>query len=264
MQNNMKASLICIGIVTLFMSCHNTTQAQMEGNYTGAINGATITLSLKKQGDDNYVGTMQDEQQTYAVTAQKEGNCLKGNAVENNLQINIIVSGCLQNNQIDMSFDFSNVGLAQTQKVLFTKNGSQNTKVVSNQKTATTQNSSNTERDLNVAGVWKQEQLYNSGSGDGFFGGSFTQKVVFYNDGGIADGGSQATMSGSDYSGSSSSGYGTKAPGVSWSTQNKHLFITVTQNGQTQTVDVGKYYVENGKMLITSQNGTKTLLLKVQ
>ncbi|MCO6163278.1 MULTISPECIES: hypothetical protein [unclassified Flavobacterium] len=260
----MRASIIYIGIISIFMSCQNATQAQMEGNYTGEINGAIITLSLQKQSKDMYVGTMQDEQQTYVITAQKEGNCLKGNAVENNLQINIIVSGCLQNNQIDMSFDFSNVGLAQTQNVVFTKNGSQNATVVSNPKTATTQKSSNTERDLNVVGVWKQEQLYNSGSGDGFFGGSFTQKVVFYTDGGIADGGSQATMSGSDYSGSSSSGYGNKAPGVSWSTKNKHLFITVTQNGQTQTVDVGKYYVENGKMLITSQNGAKTLLLKVQ
>ncbi|VXC34212.1 conserved exported hypothetical protein [Flavobacterium sp. 9AF] len=260
----MRTQILCLWMSTLFMSCQNTTQAQMEGNYTGEINGATITLFLKKQDKDTYVGTMHDEQQTYAVTAKKEGNCLKGNVVENSLQINIIVSGCLQNNQIDMSFDFSNVGLAQTQNVLFTKNGSQNTNVISNQKTATTQKSSSTERDLNIVGVWKQEQLYNSGSGDGFFGGSFTQKVIFYSDGGIADGGSQATMSGSDYSGSSSSGYGNKAPGVSWSTQNKHLFITASQNGQTQTVDVGKYYVENGKMLITSQNGTKTLLLKVQ
>lgn len=259
----MRAQFLCLWIATLFMSCQNTTQAQMEGNYSGVINGATITLSLKKQENDNYIGTMQDEQQTYAVTAQKEGNCLKGNAVENNMQINIIISGCLQNNQIDMSFDFSNVGLAQTQNVLFTKQGTENTKVLSNQKTASSQNNSSTTRDTNVVGIWKQEQLYNSGSGDGFFGGSFTQKVIFYSDGSIADGGSQATMSGSDYSGSSSSGYGNKAPGVSWSTQNKHLFITVTQNGQTQTVDVGKYYVENGKMLITSQNGAKTLLIRV-
>ncbi|WP_130733931.1 hypothetical protein [Flavobacterium sp. J27] len=260
----MRAQFLCLWIATLFMSCQNTTQAQMEGNYIGEINGATITLSLKKQSKNDYVGTMQDEQQTYAISAKIVDNCLKGNAVENNLQINIILSGCLQSNQIDMSFDFSNVGLAQTQNVLFTKQDNYNSKTTPSQNTSFSQKSSNKERDLNLVGLWKQEQLYNSGSGDNYFGGSFTQKVIFYADGSIADGGSQATMSGSDYSGNSSSGSGGKASGVNWSTQNKHLFITVTQNGQTQTVDAGKYYVENDKMLITSQNGGKTLLIKVQ
>lgn len=37
-----------------------------------------------------------------------------------------------------------------------------------------------------------------------------------------------------------------------------------TLNGQTQTVDVGKYYIENGKMLITASNGKKVLLTKQQ
>ncbi|NHN24501.1 hypothetical protein FIA58_002330 [Flavobacterium jejuense] len=250
---------ICLWVTTILMSCQTPTQAQMEGIYIGDIDGASITLTLKKVTATSYEGSMQDEQQNYVVTAQVDDNCLHGNAVENDLHITLLLSGCLQKNQIEMGFDFSNLGVTEIKKVLFIKQTS-----ATSSNTNQPKKNAGTDRDQALVGVWKQEQLYSSGSGDAFFGGSVTQKVVFYPDGSIADGGSQATMSGSDYSGNSTSGYVGKAAGVSWSTKNKHLYITITQNNQTQTADAGKYYVENGKMLITDQNGNKTLLIKVQ
>ncbi|HLT54332.1 MAG TPA: hypothetical protein VKZ97_10585 [Flavobacteriaceae bacterium] len=256
--NRVKSRLNCIWLIIVLSSCQDTAQAQIEGYYQGEINGGKISLTLDNDGHGNLKGKMQDEHQIYNIEALVTDNCLKGNATENNLQINLIVSGCLKNNQIEMSFDFSNVGLAEIQKVVFTKQSS--VKDVDNENQPSIHNDTN--RDAEVVGLWKQEQLYNSGYGDNYFGGSFTQKVVFYADGSIADGGSQATMSGNDYSGNSTSTNSGKIAGVTWSTKNRHLYITVTQNGQTQTVDVGKYYVENGKMLITDKNDNKTLLVK--
>lgn len=238
------------------MSCNSPVEAQIEGIYIGEINGATATLTLKKQTQTTYSGTMQDGYQNYVVSTQIDNNCMKGNAMETSLNIEILISGCFKNNQIEIDFDFSKIGVAETQKVLFIKENKPNNSEVSLKST--------NERDLQMVGLWKQEQLYNSGYGSNYFGGSFTQKIIFYADGSLADGGSQSTISGNDYSGNSTSGRGSKVSGVSWFTKNKHLYIKVFQNGQSQTADAGKYYIEDGKLLITDQNGNKTLLIKIQ
>lgn len=40
------------------------------------------------------------------------------------------------------------------------------------------------------------------------------------------------------------------------------FFLIVTVNGRPQTIDDGKYFIENGKMLITVTNGEKVFLSK--
>lgn len=115
--------------------------------------------------------------------------------------------------------------------------------------------------DQNLVGKWVNEQIYNSGSGDSFFGGTTTQSLIFYADGSLSDGGSSTTVSGSNYYGSSSDkGASPAIPNVSWYAQNQHIFIKDAVSGQT--VDLGKYYIENGALLITGNNGKKLLFRK--
>ena len=255
----MKTTLVILLMVVALTSCNSNAQESLEGIYYGQADGSNLKLELKLEGTGNYSGKLTDEYQTYVINAQATADCLEGSAFEEQLQINLKLSGCREADALAMKLDFSDLGIELVKDVRFSKQRQQS--VRNSQESNFIEPS--TTRDPQVAGVWKQEQLYNSGYGDNFFGGSFTQKVVFYPDGGVADGGSQATVSGGDYSGNSTSGNGAAVPGVSWSTKNKHLYITVSQNGQTQTIDAGKYYVDNDKMLITSENGSKTLLIKV-
>jgi hypothetical protein len=46
---------------------------------------------------------------------------------------------------------------------------------------------------------------------------------------------------------------------VQWYTQGQHIWISGSENGQTQTVDLGRYYVEGNHLLITGNNGKRML-----
>ena len=238
----------------IMVCCKQESQAQ-ETTYYGSINGSTIELTLNKTGELNYSGTLKDEQQTYTVLATRENDCFSGNALEKQLNINLPIKGCFKDDNIEMHIDFSNYGVTELQRVVLSQKKAEH-------KTVST-NTNKENRDSRLVGLWKQEQLYNSGYGDNSFGGSYTQKAIFYADGSMADAGSETYISGNDYSGNSTTQGSNKVPGVSWHTKNNHLFFTVSQNGQSQTTNAGKYYIDNGRMLITDANGNKTLLLKV-
>ena len=67
-------------------------------------------------------------------------------------------------------------------------------------------------------------------------------------------------MSGSNYSGQSTGQGGGIIPGAAWYTIGNQLYLMFTENGQTQNVALGKYYVEGNNMLLTGSNGEKILL----
>lgn len=236
--------------------------AQLEGNYTGTINGSTVQLQLQSAGINQLVGRLSDEYQTFKISATTNNQCFEGNAVETNLNLDLAIKGCQNQQTLKIQLDFSALGVNEIQEIILTK------VPFSNQNTS--RNNTNTTADLKVnrdyalVGLWKQEQIYNSGYGGDYFGGSLTQKVIFFADGSIADAGSQAHISGHDFSGLSQDQSIDKIEGVQWSTQNNQLLLTVSKEGQSQTVTMGKYYIENGKMLITNKNGEKTLLIKIE
>ena len=113
-----------------------------------------------------------------------------------------------------------------------------------------------------VVGKWVQESNYSSGYGDNAFAGMSIQSIIFYADGTIADGGSRAMISGSNYGGDSGNSQQQAIKGVSWYTKTQQLYLVATENGKTETVLLGKYYIEKGAMLLTGQNGKKILLQK--
>ncbi len=254
---------------TLFSTAafsQNFAQNPFIGTFTGALNGDNITLTMQTTSDNKLVGKMTDSQQSYQVNASTNGSKMEGTAVEKTLGLTFFLNGNINGNHLLMDLTIEVLGQKQAMKVDFTKQNAGLTSTKTTEQTPqynSTKMPSNGKIDPEVVGKWVNEQLYNSGSGDNFFGGSTTQNLIFFEDGGLSDGGNSATMSGRNYSGSSSNNsQSSRIPNVRWYVQNQHIFILGMENGQSQTIDLGKYYIENGAMLITGNNGKKLLLRK--
>jgi hypothetical protein len=117
------------------------------------------------------------------------------------------------------------------------------------------------QRDPALVGKWVRQSNYNS---SGFGQGSMATEtsLVLLADGQVADGGSRTVVGGSSWSGSSSKQGGSILPGLIWYTQNRQLYLQITEHGQTQVQLLGSYYVENQNMLVTGTDGTKVLYYK--
>ncbi len=253
-----------ISVLLLIVNAPTFAQQTFVGTYHGQINGDNVELVLTSEGTNILEGTMKDSQQSYTVTATTSGDKLTGKAVENLYGITFLLDGTLTNNQLPITMTVDVFGVPQVIKVDFTKSEtistSTTTTPIPHEKIGLPPNAQN---DPNLVGVWTKEELYNSGYGDNFMGGSFSQSLVFYADGSVSDGGSSTSISGSNYSGSSQSGgQGQALPGTSWYNLDNQLYLQVTQNGKTETAHLGRYYIERGKLLITHPNGNKLFLTK--
>jgi hypothetical protein len=111
-------------------------------------------------------------------------------------------------------------------------------------------------------GKWIKSETYNSGYGDNYMGSTYTQSMTFFSDGGMGDGGSSATMSGNNYSGSSSGEGSGRLPGVGWYAIKNNLYLIAFAEGKWQSVHLGTWYAENNALLITGANGEKQLLTR--
>ena len=242
----------------------NLAQNPFVGTFLGVANGDNIVLTMEPESGNKLVGKMKDSQQTYQVNAATNGTKIEGTAVEKTMGLTFFLSGLLKDNHILMDMTVEVLGQKQTLQVDFTKQNTQATANIVKQQTPQYGNAkipSSGNRDPNLVGKWVNEQTYNSGSGNDFFGGTTTQSLIFLEDGSLADGGSSTTVSGSNYYGSANGKEQSGAiPNASWYVQDKHIFIMDTSTGQT--LDLGKYYIENGALLITGNNGKKLLLRK--
>lgn len=258
----MKISYFVVFLLLLQMD--TTAQNPFIGTFTGSSNGDMVTLTLQAKSSNVLVGKMKDSHQTYDVDAVTNGSKIEGTAVEKNLGLTFFLKGILNANHLSMDMSIEVLGQKQALKVDFTKQNTSSTTTIPTEQTpqyAKTNASTNGKIDQNLVGKWVHEQIYNSGSGDAFFSGTATQSLVFYADGSLSDGGSSTSVSGSNYYGSSTDkGQPAAIPHVSWYIQNQHIFITDSVN--KQTVDLGKYYIENGALLITGNNGKKLLFRK--
>ncbi|GAB3998481.1 hypothetical protein GCM10028807_46300 [Spirosoma daeguense] len=132
-------------------------------------------------------------------------------------------------------------------------------------------NSDGLYRDPNLIGAWRTDNNYGGGVTDGGFYGSTSSTMVLYADGTLGDGGSSGYASGSGVSVTSSGGGNSQlyaqlaAAGARWFTKGNLFYVRLKVNGQMQDVPSSKYYVENGKVLITDlKTGKKILYYKTK
>ena len=251
----MKYTLLLLAV--LAFACPMDAQ-DFSGQYTGTYNNDPVVLLLSTIAANTYAGTMTDGTLNYQVNATGAGNTLKGNCTEPTLGMNLDLIGVLSGNNLQLSLSI----LGSTIQVALVKAGSPaTTKPASKPATASKPLAANASHDPALVGRWTKQSNYNSG--DGQAGSMSTEEhMLFYEDGRLADGGSRTVTSGSDWSGSNGSEGAGVLPGVFWYSKQQQIYLEVTENGKTQTVLLGKYYIENNNMLITGQDGTKMLFYK--
>ena len=238
-------------------------QNPFSGTYNGQYNGDNIVLMLQSSNSTSLIGKMTDSQQSYEVSANSKDNQIQGKAVEKKLNLTFILNGQLVDSQLNMQMTLELNGQKQVLDVVFVKQNS----AVSAKKPPTATPPQKVKfpngamHDPNLVGLWAKSETYNSGSGDNFMGSNFEQSMVFFADGSLGEGGSRTSISGSNYSGYTEGG-ARALPGVYWYNIGNQLYIYTVQNGQTASTHLGKYYIENGAMLITGANGQKMLLQK--
>ncbi len=248
----------------LFLSIQSAckSQSSFEGKYNGHLDNDDVHLQLKEDKKNEYSGKMTDSQQNYIIEAKSNGNTLTGTATEANLGLVFKITGNWQDQKLKMKLEIED--LPDHMEILFEKaSGS------SDHQEKKSQNKNNqppdfkfpkeANHDAMLIGAWTKNENYNSGSGDQYMGASYSETLVLFANGTVGDGGSQATMSGNNYLGQSESGL-KELPGVFWYNINNQLYISAIQNGKTETRHLGKYYIENDHMLITDNDGNKTLL----
>ena len=255
-----KANLILIFFFIWFSS-----YGQWSGNYEGSLNGDKIVMKFSQERQEKVSGEMSDSYQNFKITGDINGNRMAGDAIEQTLGLKFALFGELREDRIEFKLVAKLFGLkSETPFTVVRISGNQSSKVTGKEsKPITTVLPKGGTRDPKIVGKWTKNESYNSGYGDNFMGSNFSQSLIFLDDGGVADGGSSANMSGNNYSGSSTSGQGVKRiPDLIWFTKENQLFLTYTQNDKAQTELLGKYYIENGKMLLTLTNGNKILLTR--
>lgn len=258
-----------IALLISFFFCSLLLQAQtsvsndpLSGQYHANLNGDEIILGINLKAGTSYIGTMTDSHQKYSLNLELSNNInVTGTAKEYSMGLQFDVTGILDGDQLSLTFSIT-VGNEQNQmKIDFAREGS-----IANGATGTSQTMPALPKDAThpreLIGTWTKEELYQSGYGDNYMGAGFSQSMTFLEDGNLSEGGSSATMSGSNYSGQSTGQGSGIIPGVKWYTIGNQLYMQGTENGQTQEIHLGKYYIENGNMLITGTNGEKVLLKK--
>lgn len=231
------------------------TAADLGGSYVGTSGGDPVRLVLRQQASQ-LSGTLDDSQQRYAFVAELSGDELQGSATEESLGVAFAVSGRAADGVLDLTLTLEIQGQRAEQSLRLVREGERAAASASAPAAAAPAGAS---RDPALVGRWVHESQYQSGSGDSYFSGSSTQSMVLLADGRVADGGGSASISGGDYYGTSNGEGGQIAANVQWYTQGQHIWISGSENGQTQTVDLGRYYVEGSNLLITGNNGKRML-----
>lgn len=259
-----------------------SSQNVFTGIYNGPYEGDQVEMILEQSGAQVY-GTMQDSYQTYLVDAIASGTGIIGTASESTLGLILAFDGNIAGNELQLNLSLDQSGFKIPMPgLLLTKSVASNNDYYGSQYPEATQeipsnewnNYSNTNtstyipalpsdayRDPALMGEWYKEEMYNSSGGfDGYYMSTSTRTGISYNsDGSVSDLGSSTTISTSDaYGNSASNGYAT-IPNTCWFTRNNHVYLLVEENGKKETVEIGKYYIENSSMLITTPEGKKTL-----
>lgn len=231
------------------------TATSVSGHYQGLLSGEPVSLQLQEEGHQ-VSGVLSDETYSYSVEAQVAGERLSGRAIQPELGLMVMLDGPISTNGLDLTITLTLLGQTATERVWFSRSGAHpgSQREPSSEARHSTPSA---QRDRALIGHWVHEELYNSGSGADFMGSSSTQSMVLLADGRIANGGSSVHMGGSNYSGYSSDEGGEVVAGASWRTRDQHLYFVEDASGQQ--ADLGRYFVENGRLLLTGNNGKRML-----
>jgi hypothetical protein len=249
-------SILFFLLFPLFLTAQN-----FAGNWQGTYNNDVITLQLASGDGKNWNGSMHDSQQQYTVSATSNGNELTGTAKEKSLGLTFQLKAVIKQGVLHL--DLSVLGVAMPTVLLQRTGGTDagKTKPTVANATAMPALPANARHDPQLVGTWKREENYQSGYGrDG--GYASNAYMAFNADGTMTDLGSTTVVGGNNFSGRSQSGGAGVVPGVKWYSDNKMLFLVATEGGKTQTVKLGRYHIEQGAMLITTDNGQKALFYK--
>lgn len=237
--------------------------AQWTGTYIGSANGDQVRLTLAQNGE-TVTGEMKDSYQFFEIAGTAKGLRFTGTATERTLQLQFdffaVQSGDLL--ECKLSIEISGT----TNESDFTLQKEDESQVVETDQSNAVSTKIPFPKDATfpaaLVATWTQNESYNSGSGDNFMGANFSQSTTFYNDGTISEGGSSASVSGSNYSGQSTGSGSGKVEGAGWYAKQKELYIIVNNNGKWESYLLGTWYTENNHLLLTTVKGEKILLNK--
>lgn len=233
-------------------------QVDIKGEYHGIYKDLPIVLKIIESTDQNFSAILNDGTVDYTITVDRTGNSFSGKAMHSLLGIKGTCRGVFTLPQVTLKLSLTILGIItdfdfKLEKMMITTKES----IINNPSTPT-----HATLDPRVVGKWIKEENYNSGNGDNFMGSTFAQSLIFNVDGSLTEGGSSATISGSNYLGQSKSNQTNTIPDVVWYTIENQIYLKQSVNGQTQEIHLGKYYIENNHMLITNTQGVKLLLRK--
>lgn len=230
--------------------------------YTGRMqSGEPIALTLSGR-DGAVTGTLVDNAYAYRVTAEIDDGRLVGHADQDTLGLRVGLNGDLRADGVALEIHLSFLGAEASEQIWLARSGSAAPAMSEGMHRGQATPAAPAERDPALVGHWIHEEIYNSGSGANFLGTSSRQGWILRADGGVADGGSAVSMSGDGYLGQSSDGGSGVVSGVTWFSRGQHLWLHYAADGQI--VDLGRYYAEPGRMMITAENGRRTLFTRAR
>jgi len=245
-----------------FLLC---SQNEWLGRYNGTFEGDAVFLEFSDIQNGQLSGKMQDSYNAYAIVGTTKKSTFTGTAQENSLGITFAMTAVKQGTVLTTKLVFEFLGTQKTMDIVFEQIvGIQNSEQQSSKTTSSKNPVSGKLRDKNITGLWSKESNYSSGYGSNDTYGSMSSKeyLEFLADGRIATAGSSTLIGGANYTGVSSETGRQIAEGWYWYSENSRIYLHISQQGQVQTVALGKYYIENGRMLITADNGVKMLLTR--
>ncbi len=255
-------SRLTIVLLTLSFACDILAQNQWVGQYDGFLNGDKIILTLQSSSKNQLSGTMKDSGNNYTVNGTCSGNSFIGKASELNLGIEFQIESLLNGNELNTTLSIDVLGVIQKMQVLFVKKIEGSTPITPklNGKNPV----ANKSRDPGVVGSWVKESNYSSGysQNESYGAMSFNETMTFLSNGSMSNDGSNVIVGGNGYTGKSSLEKASIIEGLFWYTSSNKIYLHITENNKSQTVELGTYYIENRHMLITGSNGIKILLSK--
>jgi hypothetical protein len=258
---------LAFAVVLLFMTATSTAQ-DFSGVFQGTepTEGRPVRVEIVQSGS-NFRGVLQEQgtPNPMLLEGSISGKSLKGTATETTFGVTMNLTGSLGGSQLNLQLSMENPFGGEPIAILLqlerstTPSGTADTAPAAQSLSNPTPGK---EHDPALVGAWFREQNYNSGYGDNFGFMSSRSGLIFYADGSLADGGNQTQVGGSTWSGQSGgTGQGT-VPGVFWYTQGQRIYLQGEVNGQNFDAPIGKYYIEDGKMLLTTDSGEKQLFFK--
>ncbi|MDQ3142812.1 MAG: hypothetical protein M3Q56_11265 [Bacteroidota bacterium] len=247
--------LVCFSIVEPALCQH------FVGEYTGTItNNEKVYLALSQNGHQ-FSGILKDEHFSYEVSARMIEKSLQGIATntEHGLVLNLIAN--ISNNGLNAVLEIGGVQLNIDFARIIDQKPTEKIGQKSIQNSSAIKFPPQAQHDPNIVGKWTRQSNYNSGYGaEGSM--STEESTIFHPDGSLSDGGSRTVTGGSNWTGTTESNASGIFHGIKWYSVGNQLYFISNENNKLSTELLGRYYIEDGKMLITSIDGTKALFYK--